>query len=91
MHAELGKLPIRTHGKGLMVGLEFKDREECKKAVGMCRGKGILVVDTGRKWIKLGPELTIEDDLLMKGIKILCEVVEEVVNGRKKSPMPELS
>ena len=86
MHVELGKLSIRTHGKGLMAGLEFRDRDECRKAVGMCRERGVRVVDTGRKWIKLGPELTIEDDILMAGVKIVCEVVEEVVNAREVAP-----
>ena len=84
MHSLLRELPIRTFGKGLMAGLEFKDREECKKAVGMIRKRDVLVVDTGRKWIKSGPELTIEDELLIQGVKIVCEVVEEVVCYRKE-------
>ncbi len=83
MHEELTKLPIRTHGKGLLAGLELKDNAEVKQVAEGCLGRGVQVCDTGRKWVKLGPHLTISEDELFKGISILKEVVEEVIHERK--------
>lgn len=79
------RLPVRSHAKGLMCGVEFKDREECAKVVGICEERGLLVVDTGRKWIKVGPALTITEEELKQGISILKEVVEEVVSDEMLS------
>ncbi len=83
LHDLLRDFPIKTHGRGLLAGLELRDKEEVVSAVAKCHEKGLLVVDTGRKWIKIGPNLTIEDETLIQGIKILKEVVEEVINERK--------
>jgi acetylornithine/succinyldiaminopimelate/putrescine aminotransferase len=83
LHEMLSKLPLRTHGKGLLAGLELKDREEVKEVVKLCLERNVEVCDTGRKWVKIGPALNIDEETLMQGIKILMEVVEEVVHGRK--------
>jgi 4-aminobutyrate aminotransferase-like enzyme len=83
MHEELKKLPIRVHGRGLLAGIEMQSPEEVKVVVANCLRMAVQVCDTGRKWVKIGPALNIEDETLMAGIKILMEVVEEVVNGRK--------
>ncbi len=91
MHEAMATWPIRVHGKGLLAGLEFRDREECRKAVDLCHAQGLLVVDTGRKWIKIGPALNILDDLLTRGIEILKGVVEEVVHDRVSSPESEVA
>ena len=82
LHDMLSKLPVRSHGKGLMAGVEFDSPEEAAKVIRLTEERGLLVVDTGRKWVKIGPALTITDEELIKGISILKEVVEEVVNGR---------
>jgi 4-aminobutyrate aminotransferase-like enzyme len=83
LHVELSSFPVRTHGKGLMAGLEFQGKEEAARVVDLCFTRQLYVVDTGRKWVKLGPQLNITDEDLMMGIKILREVVEEVVFERK--------
>jgi len=86
MHDWLAKLAVRVHGKGLMAGIEFKNREECKRAVERIESRGVLVVDTGRKWIKLGPALNIEPTTLGLGLKIIEETVEEIVHERDVAP-----
>lgn len=83
MHEELKKLSVRVHGKGLLAGIELHSNEEVKSVVSKCSSKKVLVCDTGRKWVKIGPALNIEEEILMKGISILMEVVEEVVNARE--------
>jgi len=86
MHEKLKELPVRVHGKGLLAGIELTDNEEVKKVVGLSLKRGIQVCDTGRKWVKIGPALNIEEGKLMEGIKILMEVVGEVVHERKSTP-----
>ena len=83
MHEELLKLPVRTHGKGLLAGIEMKDNEEVKMVTEKCLRRGVQVCDTGKKWVKIGPALKIEEASLITGISILIEKVEEVVNERK--------
>ncbi len=89
LHEALRAFPVRTHGKGLLAGLEMQSAEEVKSVVSLCLLRGVQVCDTGRKWIKLGPALNIPEDELMQGLKILKEVIEETVNGREAKPDPE--
>jgi len=85
MHEMLAKFPVPTAGAGLMAGLEFLGPEEADAVVRKCEERGVLVVDTGRKWVKVGPALTIGDDELIKGIGILGEVVDDIVAARRDS------
>uniref|UniRef100_A0A6M3IFE7 Putative aminotransferase n=1 Tax=viral metagenome TaxID=1070528 RepID=A0A6M3IFE7_9ZZZZ len=71
---------VRHHaGKGLIAGLEFKDDKQAAKVVKLCRERGLLVVDTGRKWVKLGPPLIIDDDLLGEGVEIIKRAIGQVI------------
>jgi acetylornithine/succinyldiaminopimelate/putrescine aminotransferase len=83
MHEQLQKLPVRVHGKGMMAGLEFQDTDEATKVVRKCEEKRVLVVETGRKWVKIGPCLSINQRDLEYGLKVLWEVVNEVVSERE--------
>ena len=74
---------VRYHaGRGLLAGLEFKDAKEARRMVKACQKRGLLVVDTGRKWVKIGPALTITEDELETGIQIIRDAIEEVLDGR---------
>lgn len=75
---------VRHHvGRGLLAGLEFKGPEEVRKVVDLCYEKGLLVVDTGRKWIKLGPPLNIDERDLEQGCTVLKWAIGEVLNARQ--------
>ncbi len=91
MHETLKRLPTKSHGRGLLAGIELRDNREVKGVVEKCLLRNVQTCDTGRKWVKIGPALNIDEEDLIKGIKILMEVVEEVVNGRKVEPNPEVS
>ena len=82
MHEKLKDSSVRVHGKGLLAGIELRDNEEAGKVVALCLKREVQVCDTGRKWVKIGPALNIEEEKLMEGVKILMESVEEVVNER---------
>jgi len=82
MHDDLSSLPVKVHGKGLMAGLVLDYPFEAKRVYELCLERGVQVVDTGRRWIKIGPQLNIEEEVLFEGIKIVKEVVEQVVFER---------
>ena len=74
---------VRHHaGRGLLAGLEFNGPHEAKEVVRKCYERGLLVVDTGRKWVKIGPPLNISEGDLEQGVKILKNAIEEVLNAR---------
>ncbi len=83
IESSLSKLPVRWHGKGLMAGVEFDSPEEAAKVIKLTEDRGLLVVDTGRKWVKIGPALTITDEELNEGLRIFSECVLDVVSERK--------
>jgi len=73
-------------GQGLVAGLLIADpvtgspdaptaRAICERAMQL----GLLVVQTGRESIKLGPPLTIPDDALQEGLDVLAQSIEETV------------
>ena len=76
---------VRVHsGRGLLAGLEFKNEAEASHLVKKCQGKGLLVVETGRKWVKIGPPFVISEEDLEKACNILKEAIEETINKRKE-------
>lgn len=73
---------LRVHaGNGLLAGIECKDAGQAERVVLACRERGLLVVGTGRKWVKIGPPLTITYEALDEGIGKLRAAIEEVLDG----------
>ena len=68
-------------GKGLLAGIEFKDAEQASAVVRACEDRGLLVVETGRKWVKIGPPFIITEEELEQGVQILKSAIEEVLDG----------
>ena len=73
-------------GEGMIMAMLFQnpitleaDGVFASRVAERCMQKGLLVVHTGREYIKLGPPLTISDDALIEGIAVLCEAIEEVI------------
>lgn len=82
MHDDLSSLPVKVHGKGLMAGIAMNYPYEAKRVYDLCLERGVQVVDTGRRWVKIGPQLNIDEEVLFEGIKIVKEVIEQVVSER---------
>jgi len=77
---------VRVHaGRGLLAGLEFESTEMASEVAKRCQERQLLVVDTGRKWVKLGPPFTIPIHELETGSKILKEVIEEVKDAHSET------
>lgn len=79
-------------GKGLLAALIITNPEThkpdgsiasriCEKAM----QKGLLLVYTGRESIKIGPPLTIPDEALIEGIKVLEECFKEIIKENKRT------
>ena len=78
-----------TLGRGLVAAVLFRkpggtepDSEFPSRISELCMRKGLLVVHTGRESVKIGPPLTIPDDALMEGVRVLGEAISEL-NERK--------
>ncbi len=81
LEALTGVGSIQLRGKGMMIGIDIGDGEIVKRIVAKCFDEGLLVAacGTGGKVIKLIPPLTIEQDVLEKGMKLLIvNILQEV-------------
>ncbi len=65
---------VEVRGKGLLIGIELRNKSSKEVAMD-CLKKGLLVVPAGEKVVRLLPPLTIEKDLLIKGLSILKESI----------------
>jgi len=72
-------------GKGLLAALIFMNNENeplsslCDKISEKAFQKGLLVVHTGRESIKLAPPLSICEEALLEGLRVLDECIEESI------------
>jgi len=72
---------IDVRGKGMILGLDVGSGDTSKAIVSRCFDKGLLIAScgSGGRVIKLIPPLTIPDDDLKNGLKILVETTREVL------------
>jgi len=70
-------------GKGLLAALIFIDENGiplsalCDKISKKAFQKGLLVVHTGRESIKLAPPLSITEDAMLEGLKVIEQCIKE--------------
>jgi acetylornithine/succinyldiaminopimelate/putrescine aminotransferase len=82
----LSYISQRHHcGRGLIAGIEFEGPMMASAVVDACQRRGLLVVDTGRKWVKIGAQLNITFDQVVDGCKILQAAIDEVEDGYSKT------
>lgn len=67
---------VDVRGKGLIVGCQFK--ENPGPIVSKARELGLLVITAGKNTVRFVPPLTIEDEILQKGVDIFTKAVESV-------------
>jgi 4-aminobutyrate aminotransferase-like enzyme len=68
---------VERNGRGLVGALIFKDKKIAMDICKECLRRGLILVCTGGKSIKIGPPLIISKKNLIKGFKILEEVINE--------------
>jgi putrescine aminotransferase len=73
---------VRVHGgRGLLMGIELADTIQADLVVQACRRRGVWVVHTGRKWVKLGPAFVIRATDLEEGMARVGAAIEEVLEN----------
>lgn len=68
-------------GIGLIFGIEFGDGKLARKVLDKCFEKNLIIELAGRddSVVKIMPSLVIEDELLLKGLNIIKESIQEVL------------
>jgi diaminobutyrate-2-oxoglutarate transaminase len=82
--ASLDRHPeVQVRGKGMIVGLDLGTGERVKKVALECFDAGVLICPcgTGGRVLKLIPPLTIPDEQLEAGLKIITAKAEEVMKA----------
>ena len=83
MHSKFPNHISSVEGKGMIAALHFNSPEGqplsdlCNDISISCLEKGLLVVNTGRESIKLGPPLIISEEALLEGLDVLEESIKE--------------
>jgi len=67
---------LEARGRGLLLGLAMK--EAPGPIIDACRERGVLVISAGGNVLRLAPPLTVSEDELDLGLRVLREVVLEV-------------
>jgi diaminobutyrate-2-oxoglutarate transaminase len=72
---------IQVRGKGMIIGLDVLTGEKAKAIVDNCFKAGLIIAScgTGGRVVKLIPPLTIPEDDLNEGLKILVDVTTKVM------------
>jgi len=74
----------KVYGGGMIWALYTGDAELTQKIIERSAEKGLLLVSTHGQAIKIGPPLTIPDEALIEGVKVLKESFDEIMNEIKK-------
>ena len=74
----------KIYGRGMIWALYTGDAKLTQKIIEKCAEKGLLLVSTHGPAIKIGPPLTIPDEALIEGVKVIEESFEEVINEINK-------
>lgn len=75
------KYDVQIRGIGLIWGIDVFDEKLSRNIVKECFENGLILERAGRNnsVVKLMPALTISDELLIKGLDILCKAIEKVL------------
>ena len=72
---------IEVRGLGLMYGIEMRENRLSKAVLNECFKNGLILERAGRddSVVKIMPSLVIPEDLLVKGLHIVCDAVDTVL------------
>ena len=86
-----GHFAIR--GRGLIWGLDVCNGDLAKRVIRNAFDQGLLIESSGAddEVLKVMPALTIDEDLLQRGLDVLSQSVDEAVaHGKSSAPIPTL-
>lgn len=70
-----------VRGKGLILGIEFKNKETAKTVVNKCIENGLLTILTNQKVMRILPPLNVKMKELSNALKIIDQALREVSNA----------
>jgi len=81
------QLELAVRGRGMIYGLECKDKNFASLVSKKAFEKGLIIELAGPndEVLKFLPPLVIENDLLMKGLDIIDESIDEILEGKNDS------
>ncbi len=78
---DYGDLIKDVRGKGLIIGVQFKNSEIAKEVVTKCSDKGLLTILTEQKVMRILPPLTIGTREIDLAVKIIGDSLKEASGG----------
>jgi 4-aminobutyrate aminotransferase len=81
---EAGVQEVR--GLGLMIGVEFDSPERADAVADLCFRRGLLVLECGRKTIRISPPLTVSDEQIATIGAVFAAACRDVFHGRVTAP-----
>lgn len=69
--------PFPVNGQGMVWAVDLGSIELADRVVNIAAAQGLLLLRTKRGTVKIGPPLTIPEDELREGLRILIEVIAE--------------
>ena len=75
------RLVTDVRGRGLMIGVEFSSSEAAEAVQWGSFQRGLLVLECGKKTVRLCPPLTVTEAEMTTGIRIFGEAIAEVAAG----------
>lgn len=66
----------QVKGKGLLLGLQFKESVDINSIVTKCRENGLLIITAGMNVIRIVPALNIPDETIEEGLAILSNAID---------------
>ena len=70
-----------VRGKGLILGVEFKNNETAKAVVNKCIDNGLLTILTAQKVMRILPPLNVKQKEIDQALKIIDKALKEVTNA----------
>lgn len=80
LRGALAGLPIVSdvRGLGLMIGIELASHEIADKVANRCWEKGLLVLECGKKAIRMSPPLVVTREQVDEAVRVFAEACREV-------------
>ncbi len=81
LEKKYSKLIKEVRGKGLILGIEFKNNEIAKAVVEKCMDNGLLTILTVQKVMRILPPLNVKEKEIDLAARIIEKALHEVANG----------
>ena len=75
-----------VRGKGLMIGIEFDTGEHAEEVQWEAFQRGLLVLECGRRSVRMSPALTVSPAEMATALRIFAESVAPVAGARRVRP-----